>query len=150
MLPSSARTDSCALQYETKKYKLGLKTADAILKKFPEAGETLCMKGLILATMEQRAEGLELARKGVRHDIGSFLAWHALGILQRMDKNWNEAVKCYSMALRIEGVSASGWRLVARAVADARARRAPTSISCARSATCTCSCATTRPLWRAA
>ncbi|CEH15743.1 N-terminal acetyltransferase [Ceraceosorus bombacis] len=90
-------------EYETKKYKLGLKTADTILKKFPEAGETLCMKGLILATMNQRAEGIELARKGVRHDIGSFLAWHCLGILCRMEKNWEEAVKCYGMALRIEG-----------------------------------------------
>lgn len=67
------------------------------------------MKGLILATMERREEGLELARKGVRCDIGSFLAWHALGIICRMDKNWDEAVKCYSQALRIEGVSSTSY-----------------------------------------
>lgn len=29
---------------QTKQYKKGIKTADAILKKFPEHGETLAMK----------------------------------------------------------------------------------------------------------
>lgn len=92
-------------EYETKKYKLGLKTADAILKKVPEHGETLCMKGLILASTGDRSGGLELARTGVRKDLTSFISWHALGILNRMDKNFDEAIKCYAQALRIEGVS---------------------------------------------
>lgn len=92
-------------EYENKKYKLGLKTADTILKKFPEHGETLCMKGLILASLGDRAQGLDLAKTGVRKDLTSFISWHALGILNRMDKNFDEAIKCYSQALRIEGVS---------------------------------------------
>ena len=37
--------------YETKQYKKGVKTADGILKKFPEHGETLSMKGLVLNCM---------------------------------------------------------------------------------------------------
>lgn len=90
-------------EYEGKKYKLGLKTADAILKKHPEHGETLCMKGLIVATTGDRQAGLELARQGVRRDLTSFISWHALGILNRMDKNYDEAIKCYAQALRIEG-----------------------------------------------
>lgn len=90
-------------EYETKKYKTGLKTADAILKKYPEHGETLCMKGLILASLDRRAEGLELAKQGVRYDLTSFISWHALGILNRIAKNYNESLKCYSQALRIEG-----------------------------------------------
>ncbi|PWN89562.1 N-terminal acetyltransferase A, auxiliary subunit [Acaromyces ingoldii] len=90
-------------EYETKKHKTGLKTADQILKKFPEHGETLCMKGLLLASVDRRAEGIELARKGVRFDLTSFISWHALGILNRMDKNYDEAIKCYGQALRIEG-----------------------------------------------
>ena len=31
--------------YETKQYKKGLKAADLVLKKFPEHGETIAMKG---------------------------------------------------------------------------------------------------------
>jgi hypothetical protein len=34
--------------YDTKQYKKGLKAADQILKKAPDHGETLAMKGLIL------------------------------------------------------------------------------------------------------
>lgn len=90
-------------EYETKKFKLGLKTADAILKKHPEHGESLCMKGLLLASTGDRAQGLELAKQGVRKDLMSFICWHALGILNRMDKNYEEAIKCYGQALRIEG-----------------------------------------------
>ena len=37
--------------YESKQYKKGLKNADTILKRFPNHGETLCMKGLILNGM---------------------------------------------------------------------------------------------------
>lgn len=90
-------------EYETKKYRLGLKTADAILKKHPDHGETLCMKGLILASLGDRTAGLDLARQGVRKDLTSFISWHALGILNRMDKNYEESIKCYAQALRIEG-----------------------------------------------
>jgi hypothetical protein len=92
-------------QYETKKYKTGLKTADAILKKYPEHGETMCMKGLLLGSLNQRTEGLELAKQGVRYDLTSFIAWHTLGILNRMAKNYNESIKCYLQALKIEGGS---------------------------------------------
>ncbi|PWN37084.1 N-terminal acetyltransferase A, auxiliary subunit [Meira miltonrushii] len=90
-------------EYESKKYKIGLKTADQILKKFPEHGETLCMKGLILASLNRQNEGLELAKQGLRFDLTSFISWHALGILNRIVKNYNESIKCYSQALRIEG-----------------------------------------------
>lgn len=92
-------------EYESKKYKTGLKTADQILKKFPEHGETLCMKGLILASLDRRQEGLEMARQGLRFDLTSFISWHALGILNRIVKNYNESIKCYAQALRIEGGS---------------------------------------------
>jgi hypothetical protein len=37
--------------YESKQYKKGIKSADAILKRFPNHGETLCMKGLIVNAM---------------------------------------------------------------------------------------------------
>eukprot|EP00581_Thalassiosira_minuscula_P017759 CAMPEP_0183722740 /NCGR_PEP_ID=MMETSP0737-20130205/14604_1 /TAXON_ID=385413 /ORGANISM="Thalassiosira miniscula, Strain CCMP1093" /LENGTH=974 /DNA_ID=CAMNT_0025952969 /DNA_START=188 /DNA_END=3112 /DNA_ORIENTATION=+ len=37
--------------YESKQYKKGLKNADTILKRYPNHGETLCMKGLIVNAM---------------------------------------------------------------------------------------------------
>lgn len=90
-------------EYETKKYKLAAKTADAILSKVPEHGETLAIKGLVLFSMHQHEEGLKLAKLGVRYDLMSFICWHALGIVYRMDRNYEESLKCYAQALRIEG-----------------------------------------------
>ena len=48
--------------YETKQYKKGLKTADVVLKKFPDHGETLAMKGLTLNCLNRKEEAYELAR----------------------------------------------------------------------------------------
>ncbi|WFD20406.1 hypothetical protein MCAP1_002650 [Malassezia caprae] len=90
-------------EYENRKYKPALKTADAILSKAPEHGETLAIKGLVLFTLQQREEGLRLAKLGVRHELTSFICWHALGIVYRMDRNYEESLKCYAQALRIEG-----------------------------------------------
>ncbi|KZO98449.1 N-terminal acetyltransferase A, auxiliary subunit [Calocera viscosa TUFC12733] len=88
--------------YETKLYKKGVKTADTILKKFPEHGETLCMKGLILHSMDRREEGLELIRKGVRLDLTSHIVWHVYGIAHKSEKNYEETLKCYLQALKFD------------------------------------------------
>jgi hypothetical protein len=50
--------------YESKQYKKGLKNADAILKRFPNHGETLCMKGLIVNAMASALWGGEGAGNG--------------------------------------------------------------------------------------
>ncbi len=42
--------------YETKQYKKGIKTADLVLKKFPEQGETIAMKGLTLNCLSRKVE----------------------------------------------------------------------------------------------
>lgn len=44
--------------YEGKQYKKGLKNADAILKRYPDHGETLCMKGLIVHAVAASALSL--------------------------------------------------------------------------------------------
>lgn len=90
-------------EYETKKYKPALKTADAILSKVPNHGETLAIKGLVLCSLHRRDEGVQLAKLGLRYDLTSFICWHALGIIHRMDRNYEESLKCYAQALRIEG-----------------------------------------------
>jgi len=43
--------------YESKQFKRGLKAADMILKKFPDNGETLAMKGLTLNGMANSRVG---------------------------------------------------------------------------------------------
>ncbi|KAF8999912.1 N-terminal acetyltransferase A, auxiliary subunit [Hymenopellis radicata] len=88
--------------YETRQLKKGLKTADQILKKFPEHGETMCMKGLILVHMGRREEGMDLVKKGVRLDLTSHICWHVFGLIQKGEKNYEEALKSYMQALRFD------------------------------------------------
>ncbi|RWR77484.1 Tetratricopeptide repeat-containing domain-containing protein [Cinnamomum micranthum f. kanehirae] len=88
--------------YETKQYKKGLKAADAILKKFPDHGETLSMKGLTLNCMDRKVEAYELVRCGLKNDLKSHVCWHVYGLLYRSDREYGEAIKCYRNALKIE------------------------------------------------
>ncbi|CAN0878301.1 N-terminal acetyltransferase A complex auxiliary subunit NAA15 [Linum grandiflorum] len=88
--------------YETKQYKKGLKAADAILKKFPNHGETLSMKGLTLNCMDRKPEAYELVRLGLKNDLKSHVCWHVYGLLYRSDREYREAIKSYRNALRID------------------------------------------------
>nr|XP_043623547.1 N-terminal acetyltransferase A complex auxiliary subunit NAA15-like [Erigeron canadensis] len=88
--------------YETKQYKKGLKAADTILKKFPNHGETLSMKGLTLNCMDRKQEAYELVRLGLKNDLKSHVCWHVYGLLYRSDRDYREAIKCYRNALRID------------------------------------------------
>ncbi|XP_057968135.1 N-terminal acetyltransferase A complex auxiliary subunit NAA15 [Malania oleifera] len=88
--------------YETKQYKKGLKAADAILKKFPDHGETLAMKGLTLNCMDRKSEAYDLVRSGLKNDLKSHVCWHVYGLLYRSDREYREAIKCYRNALKID------------------------------------------------
>lgn len=65
--------------YETKQYKKGLKAADQIMKKFPEHGETLAMKGLTLNCLERKEEAYDLVRRGLKANLRSHVCWHVYG-----------------------------------------------------------------------
>ena len=67
--------------------------------------ETLCMKGLILTHLGRREEGLELVKQGVRLDLTSHICWHVFGLIQKGQKNYEEALKSYTQALRFDKVS---------------------------------------------
>lgn len=90
--------------YEMKQYKNGLKLAKQILTnpKFTEHGETLAMKGLTLNCLGRKDEAYDHVRRGLRNDLGSHVCWHVYGLLQRSDKKYDEAIKCYRNALRCE------------------------------------------------
>ena len=87
--------------YEHKQYKKALKSAEQVLKRIPDHGETLAMKGLVCHFLGRpKEETFELARKGIRSDINSPVCWHVFGLLHRANKNYEEAIKCYLNALR--------------------------------------------------
>jgi hypothetical protein len=56
-------------QYEHKQYKKAVKLADTILKKFPNHGETLAMKGLSLNYLSKREEAHSLVKLGLTNDM---------------------------------------------------------------------------------
>ena len=89
--------------YESKNYKKGIKNADLILKKYPNHGETLAMKGLITNFLGGKKEdAYELVKAGLRNGVRSHICWHVFGLLHKSDKNLKEASKCYLNALRID------------------------------------------------
>ncbi|XP_074650017.1 N-alpha-acetyltransferase 15, NatA auxiliary subunit-like [Tubulanus polymorphus] len=88
--------------YEQKQYKNGLKFAKQILTnpKFTEHGETLAMKGLTLNCLGRKEEAYDFVRRGLRNDLRSHVCWHVYGLLQRSDRKYDEAIKCYRNALK--------------------------------------------------
>uniref|UniRef100_A0A8C2N440 N-alpha-acetyltransferase 15, NatA auxiliary subunit n=1 Tax=Cricetulus griseus TaxID=10029 RepID=A0A8C2N440_CRIGR len=88
--------------YEHKQYRNGLKFCKQILSnpKFAEHGGTLAMKGLTLKSLGKKEEAYELIRRGLRNDLKSHVCWHVYGLLQRSDKKYDEAIKCYRNTLK--------------------------------------------------
>ncbi len=104
LLPSkeSGLFKSALKLFENRQYKKGLKSTEQILKKFPEHGESLAMKGLFLAHLDRKEEGYDSIKKGLRMDLTSHICWHVYGLVYRADKNYQEAIKCYSQALKFD------------------------------------------------
>ena len=75
---------------------------DQILKKNPEHGESLALKGLIVSCLDQKDEAFDLVRKGLKYDLKSGVSWHIYGILHRTYHNYPEAIKSYSNALKYD------------------------------------------------
>ena len=61
--------------YEQKQYKKAVKQADLILKKFPNHGETLAMKGLVLNNMGKKDEAVALVKQGLMNDMRCVLVF---------------------------------------------------------------------------
>lgn len=62
-----------------KMYKKGVKTADTILRKFPEHGETMAMKGLVLSHLDRKTEAYDLVKRGLKANLRSHVCWHVYG-----------------------------------------------------------------------
>lgn len=92
--------------YEEKQYKRGLKAAEQILKKNPKHGDTMAMKALILNAQGKTDEAFALGKEALTVDMKSHICWHVYGLLYRTNKNFEEAMKAYRFALKLEPDSA--------------------------------------------
>ncbi|KAH5073392.1 hypothetical protein HBI17_147320 [Parastagonospora nodorum] len=103
-LPSKEQTlfKSLVKFYEGKQYKKGIKAADQILRKHPNHGDTQAMKALILNSQGQGEEAFNLCKLALKNDMRSHITWHVYGLLWRSVKNYEEAIKAYKFALKIE------------------------------------------------
>ncbi|KAL1604637.1 hypothetical protein SLS59_003832 [Nothophoma quercina] len=103
-LPSKEQTlfRSVVKYYESKQYKKGIKAADQILKKHPNHGDTQAMKALIINSQGHGDEAFTLCKLALKNDMKSHICWHVYGLLWRSVKNYEEAIKAYKFALRIE------------------------------------------------
>ena len=92
--------------YESKKYAEGVEAADRILAKFPDHGETLAMKGLVVRSMDEshevNAEARALVKRGIECHPSSHVCWHVLGLVHRAERNHAESAKCYAQALKMD------------------------------------------------
>ncbi|MCJ1321423.1 hypothetical protein MMC15_006768 [Xylographa vitiligo] len=88
--------------YENKQYKKGLKAAEQILRKAPNHGDTQAMKALIMNSQGHSDDAFALAKNALTNDMKSHVCWHVYGLLWRSAKNFEEAIKAYKFALRLE------------------------------------------------
>lgn len=60
------------------------------------------MKALILNSQAKSEEAFELAKLALKNDMKSHVTWHVYGLLWRSAKNYEEAIKAYKFALRLD------------------------------------------------
>lgn len=60
------------------------------------------MKALILHSQGQSTEAFDLAKIALKNNMKSHVCWHVYGLLYRGEKNFEEAIKAYKFALRLE------------------------------------------------
>ena len=72
------------------------------MRKFPDHGDTQAMKALIINAQGQSEEAFTLGKLALKNDMKSHVCWHVYGLLYRSAKNFEEAIKAYKFALRLE------------------------------------------------
>ena len=80
---------------------VGLKSAEQILRKVPDHGDTIAMKALIINSQGNSDEAFALAKLAIKNSMKSHVCWHVYGLLWRSIKNFDEAIKAYKFALKL-------------------------------------------------
>ena len=60
------------------------------------------MKALILSSQGHQKEAFALAKVALNNNMKSHVCWHVYGILYRTDKNYDESIKAYKFALKLD------------------------------------------------
>jgi len=60
------------------------------------------MKGLLINCQGRKEEAFALGKDALKLNMRSHVCWHVYGLLWRADKNFDEAIKAYKMALRFD------------------------------------------------
>jgi N-alpha-acetyltransferase 15/16, NatA auxiliary subunit len=64
------------------------------------------MKALIISNQGQQKEAFALAKTALNNNMKSHVCWHVYGLLYRAEKNFDESIKAYKFALRLDPESA--------------------------------------------
>lgn len=62
----------------------------------------MAMKALILNSLDKQEEAFALGKEALQADMKSHVCWHVYGLLYRSVKNYEEAIKAYKFALRLD------------------------------------------------
>jgi N-alpha-acetyltransferase 15/16, NatA auxiliary subunit len=85
---------------------VGLKAAEQVLRKNPKHADTQAMKALIISNQGHQKEAFALAKVALNNNMKSHVCWHVYGLLYRAEKNFDESIKAYKFALRLDPDSA--------------------------------------------
>jgi N-alpha-acetyltransferase 15/16, NatA auxiliary subunit len=64
------------------------------------------MKALIISNQGHQKEAFALAKTALNNNMKSHVCWHVYGLLYRAEKNFDESIKAYKFALRLDPESA--------------------------------------------
>ena len=81
---------------------IGLKAAEQVLRKNPNHADTQAMKALIISNQGQQKDAFALAKVALNNNMKSHVCWHVYGLLYRAEKNFDESIKAYKFALRLD------------------------------------------------
>ncbi|CAD8193670.1 unnamed protein product [Paramecium octaurelia] len=84
---------------EAKDYKKGLKNSEKLLEQVPDNQEVVSLKAIFMYYTEEREAGLALAYQAVLKNLASDFCWHIYGLIQKAEKNYIQAVKCFIQAI---------------------------------------------------
>ena len=99
--------------YEEKQYKNGLRFAKQLLSSTKCSSlhaETLAYKGMCLSCTGRHEDALSSVKAAVKMDLKCGLAWRAYGLVLRDQKKYEESIKCFRNALKIEKDNLDNWR----------------------------------------
>ncbi|KAG5463959.1 hypothetical protein LSCM1_00135 [Leishmania martiniquensis] len=107
-------------EYSNREYSKALRTSENILSIVPNHVDTFAGRGLVLYNMERQEEGYESIKQAILLNPKSMVAWHALGMCQRLDKKYGEAVKAFKRALTFDPANTEVLRDLASACIQVR------------------------------